>query len=138
MKQEQMPTTKYSAEILNAAIYGFEQQKIRIDSQIAELKEMLSARGEEESGVPSQSKSRKKFSAATKQRMREAQQRRRAESHPKGQAPPASANKSRAKRKLSAAGRAAIVDALKKRWATKKADAGKSAVRKAGTKKAAQ
>lgn len=131
-----MPTTKYSAEILNAAIYGFEQQKIRIDTQIAELREMLSAGGEEASGVPSQSKTRKKFSAATKQRMREAQQRRWAESRQQGKTQPVAPAKSGAKRKLSAAGRAAIVDALKKRWAAKKADAGKLAVKKARVKKA--
>ena len=36
-----MPTHKLTAEILNAAILGFEEQKRRIDTQIAELRAML-------------------------------------------------------------------------------------------------
>src|ERR1035441_5210823 len=36
-----MPTHKLTAEILNAAIEGFESQKRRIDVQIAELRQML-------------------------------------------------------------------------------------------------
>jgi hypothetical protein len=74
--------------------------------------------------------------------MREGQQRRWA----KAKAEPAAALKvvskdSKPRRKLSAAGRAAIVAAMKKRWAAKRAEAGetKSAAvaRKTGRKKAA-
>ena len=36
-----MPTHKLTAEIINAALEGFEQQKLRIDAQIAELRQML-------------------------------------------------------------------------------------------------
>jgi hypothetical protein len=36
-----MPTPKLAAEILIAAIEGFESQKRRIDDQIAELRAML-------------------------------------------------------------------------------------------------
>src|ERR1017187_1453503 len=36
-----MPTHKLTAEILNAAILGFEEQKRRIDTQIGELRQML-------------------------------------------------------------------------------------------------
>ena len=37
-----MPTQKLNTAILLAAIEGFEQQKLRIDVQIAELRAMLS------------------------------------------------------------------------------------------------
>jgi hypothetical protein len=36
-----MPTQKLTAEIINAAIEGFESQKRRIDSQIDELRHLL-------------------------------------------------------------------------------------------------
>ena len=36
-----MPTHKLTPEIITAAIEGFEQQKRRIDTQIAELRAML-------------------------------------------------------------------------------------------------
>jgi hypothetical protein len=120
-----MPTPKLTQEIINAAIDGFEAQKARIDTQIAELRAMLS--GEPTATVTADAKpGRRKFSAAAKKRMREAQQVRwakiRGETAP--EAPAAKAAKP--KRKLSAAGRANIVAALKKRWAAKKAAAKKS------------
>jgi hypothetical protein len=46
-----MPTPKLTAEILNAAMEGFESQKRRIDSQIDALRQLLSAGRTE--GVPS-------------------------------------------------------------------------------------
>jgi len=61
-------------------------------------------------------KSKRKFSAQALQHMREAQRRRRAKP---GESVEVKAAKP--KRRLSAAGRKAIVDALKKRWAAKKA-----------------
>ena len=114
-------------EIIEAAITGFEAQKQHIDTQIAELRAMLNGTRPD---APAQAKSRggkRKFSPAAIQRMREAQQRRRAKVH--GEAAPAAkpAAKAKPKRKLSAAGRKAIVDALKKRWAAKKAAAKKAA-----------
>ena len=36
-----MPTYKLTPEIITAAIVGFEQQKLRIDAQIAELRAMF-------------------------------------------------------------------------------------------------
>jgi hypothetical protein len=67
--------------------------------------------------------------------MREAQQRRWAKV--KGESATASVAKaSRPKRRLSAAGRKAIVDALKKRWAAKKAgESGTSSAKKAVRKR---
>ena len=64
------------------------------------------------------------FSPEAIKRMREAQQRRWAKV--RGEAAPApitAAKATKPKRKLSAAGRKAIVAALKKRWAAKKAAA---------------
>ena len=40
----QMPTQKLTAEILAAAIEGFEAQKRRIDEQIAQVRQMLDGR----------------------------------------------------------------------------------------------
>jgi hypothetical protein len=68
---------------------------------------------------------RRKFSAAARRKMREAQQRRWAAV--KGQTkPPAPAAKAgKPKRRLSAAGRKAIIAATKKRWALKRAGTAK-------------
>src|ERR1035437_1870535 len=75
-----MPT-KLTPEIINAAIGGFEQQKLHIDTQIAELRAML----------------------------------------PGGPATSASPEpKKRKRRKMSAAGRKAIAEAQRKRWAVSK------------------
>ena len=71
------------------------------------------------------------FSPATIQRMREAQQRRWAKVRGHSVAGP----KPKAKRIMSAAGRKAISDAAKKRWAMQKArGASKSVGKKAGRK----
>jgi hypothetical protein len=138
-----MPTNRLTPEIITAAILGFEAQKKRIDVQIAELRAMLSG-GPTESATTSETPTlkRRKFSAAARQRMKEAQQRRWAKI--KGESEPPSEQVTlqavKPKRKLSKAGRAAIVAALKKRWAAKKAAAVKtapSAAKKAVFKKAA-
>ena len=150
-----MPTHKLTPEIINAAIVGFEQQKNRIDAQIAELRAMLDVGRTAPVATPEVPKGkRRKMSAAARKRMGDAQRKRWAEA--KGQ--PVSPSKTDAvkqKRKLSAAGKAAIVAALKKRWAAKKAAAAvavpaaakkaaaktvlaKSAARKISAKKAAR
>ena len=138
-----MPTYKLTPEILNAAIVGFEQQKVRIDAQIAELRALLDGARTEPGVTPAvpQGK-RRKISAAARKRMAEAQRKRWAESRGQSetQSTPATTKPAKAKRKLSAAGRAAIVAALKKRWATKKAAVKKTApavAKKSTAKKAA-
>ena len=65
------------------------------------------------------------MSAAARKRIRDAQRKRWAES--KKESAPSSPLAPRPKRRLSAAGRAAIVAALKKRWAAKRAAAKKAA-----------
>lgn len=111
---------KLSNEIIHAAILGFEEQKRRLDGQIAELRAVLSGGATEgKTASVSPGRPRRKMSAAARKAMAEGQWKRwaaaKAESEPKATATP------KPKRKLSAAGRAAIVAALKKRWAAKKA-----------------
>ena len=118
-----MPTHNLTPQVIAAAIEGFEAQKTRIDQQIAELRAMVSgapeSAAEVEETAPQQ---RRKFSAGAIKRMREAQRQRwaktRGESEPSTPVKPKTA---KAKGRLSAAGKAAIVAALKKRWADKKA-----------------
>lgn len=138
--RERMAAQKFTPEIISAAIDGFEAQKTRIDARIAELRAMLP-------GAPPQSvdkgtteaapqRKRRKFSAGAIRRMKEAQQRRwakvRGESAPT--APVVKPEPAKPARRLSKAGRANIVAALKKRWAAKKAAAAKTVVKKAAVK----
>ena len=123
-----MPTQKLTAEIINAAIEGFESQKRRIDSQIDELRQLLNGGSTEaaaESGAPAR---KRKISAAGRRRMAAAQKARWAKI--RGEAEPASSpaapKPTKQKRKLSAAGRKAISEATKRRWAVKRAEAQKS------------
>jgi hypothetical protein len=139
-----MPTQKLTAEIINAAIEGFDSQKRRIDSQIDELRQLLNG-GSAETGAGSGTPARKrKVSAAGRRRMAAAQKARWAKI--RGEAEPTSSlaapKPARQKRKLSAAGRKAITEATKRRWAAKRAEAQskptvakKAAAKKTATKK---
>jgi peroxiredoxin Q/BCP len=131
-----MPTL--TNEMIEAAINGFQQQKIHIDEQIASLRSMLN-RGSSQAPAQSSAEPRtgrksRKFSPEARARMREAQQRRWAKikgASPEANAAPAKAAPAKAapakaapakqKRRLSPEGRKRIVEALKKRWAAKKA-----------------
>jgi hypothetical protein len=117
-------------EIISAAILGFEEQKSRIDTQIAELRAMIapSSNGSLSSARTASGPAkhpRRRMSAAGQQAIAAGQRKRWAASTAKTLEPP-----SKPKRKLSAAGKAAIVAALRKRWAMKRAEA-------AGAKKTA-
>jgi hypothetical protein len=107
-------------EIINAAITGFEAQKAGIDAQIAELRAMLDGGTQPTPAATPETHTleRRKFSAAARRRMKEAQQRRwakiRGESEPTAPETPEAA---KPKRKISAAGLKAISEATKKRWA---------------------
>ena len=109
-------------EIMTAAIEGFESQKARIDSQIAELRAMLNGAQPQAPTTP-QKATRRKMSAAGRKRISEAQRKRWATL--RGVSEPATLQPPKRKRRLSAAGRAAIVAALKKRWAETRAGSGK-------------
>src|SRR5450631_3520841 len=144
-----MPIQKLTPEILTAAIAGFEQQKLHIDAQIAELRAMLPGGRTEAAATPEVPKGkRRKMSAAARKRIGDAQRKRWAESKVPSEPPTKAAEASEApkrKRKLSAAGRRAIAAATKKRWAAfhaakaaeKPALAKKGAAKKTAVKKAA-
>jgi hypothetical protein len=110
-----MAIPKLTNEILDAAILGFEEQKRRLDAQLAELRAM---RNGADQPAPAAARPRRKMSAAGRKAIAAAQRLRWAAA--KGESVAQAAPK-KAKRKLSPAGRAAIVAALKKRWAAKKA-----------------
>ena len=134
-----MPTPKLTNEIIVAAIAGFESQKTKIDTQIAELRAMLTGGPAESAVKPEAStRKRKKFSAAARKRMKEAQQRRwakiRGESEP---AQPAAPPATKPKRKLTAAAKARLVANLKKARAAKAAKAKAAAKRAAAARKKA-
>jgi hypothetical protein len=126
-----MQTRQLTTEILAAAVEGFEARKLRIDEQIAQVRQLMN--GDQPVAATSEPQKRplRKMSAAARKRIGDAQRKRWAGTG--AQKAPTAAGKTR--RKLSAAGRAAIVAALKKRWAAKKA--GLTVVKKAVGKKAA-
>ena len=98
-----MPIHKLTAEILNAAIEGFESQKLRIDAQIAELWALLPGGRTEPGATPEGPKGkRRKMSAAARKRIGDAQRKRWAES--KKTSSPVEPEVREAKRRLSAAG----------------------------------
>jgi hypothetical protein len=113
-----MPAQELTNEIINAAILGFEEQKRKIDSQIADLRASLTGEPAPTTAEPAKVPHRR-ISAAARKRMAAAQRKRWAAV--KGEVAEPVKKISKSKRKLSAAGRAAIVAALKKRWADKKA-----------------
>ena len=116
-----MPT-KLTHEVILAAIEGFQSQKKQIDTQIAELRQMLNGHRTESVAEPETPiRKRRKFSASARRRMREAQQRRWAVVKGTATTAPATKKSPKPKRHLSAAGRKAIVAATKKRWALKRA-----------------
>ena len=110
-----MAIPRLTNEIIDAAIVGFEEQKRRIDTQLAELRAMRTGANH---NTPPSGRARRKMSAAGRKAIAAAQRQRWAAL--RGSATPQNEPK-KAKRKLSAAGRAAIVAALKKRWAAKNA-----------------
>jgi hypothetical protein len=115
---------KLTDEIINAAILGFEEQKRRIDSQIAEMRSMLSGEQAEPTAVEAATRRpRRKMSAAGRRAIAEGQRKRWAAA--KDGASPKTPAAPKPKRRLSAAGRAAIVAATKKRWALARAAAKK-------------
>jgi hypothetical protein len=134
---------KLTADILTAAIEGFQAQKKRIDSLISDIKQQLSGGRSEPDATADAPKRRRRMSAAARKRIGAAQRKRWAEAKSQtGTTAPAAAPKP--KRRLSAAGRKRIIAATKKRWALVRAKAAaqaaprkKSARKKAAPRKAA-
>ena len=139
-----MPNQKLTNEIIIAAIEGFEAQKFRIDSQIADLRGILDGDRSVPGAGSEPEKPRRKMSAAARKRIAAAQRKRWAESKKQAETPARQVipEALKPKRKLSAAGKRNIIAATKKRWAAIKAEkAGKSRraapTRKEPAKKAA-
>jgi hypothetical protein len=136
-----MTAQKLTAEIIVAAIDGFEAQKGRIDAQIAELRAMLpGGRTEPVETSDAPKAKRRKMSAAARKRIGDAQRKRWAGSKGESESPSETIT-AKPKRKMSAAGKRAIAEATKKRWAAfhaAKKTAAKKAVAKAPAKKAAK
>jgi hypothetical protein len=124
-----MATLKLTPETITAAVEGFEQQKLRIDAQIAELRQMLTGTPTATAATPEGPRGKRRMSAAARKRIGDAQRKRWAESKK-----PSSPAAPKPKRRLSAAGKKAIVEATKKRWARVRAEAATAA--KAAAKKA--
>src|ERR1035437_8343570 len=113
-----MPTHKLTPEIITAAVEGFEQQKLRIDAQIAELRQMLTGPPTATAAAPEVSKGkRRKMSAAARKRIGDAQRKRWAEAKTESEPSPVAPEAAKPKRKISAAGKKAIAEATRKRWA---------------------
>ena len=107
---------KLTAEIIHAAIEGFESQKRRIDAQIDELRQLLKGDRTTPTVAAESAQPRRRMSAGARKRIAAAQKARWA----KTRAEAATPKPSKPKRKLSAAGRKAISEAAKKRWAAKR------------------
>jgi hypothetical protein len=127
-----MPTPKLTNEIIAAAVEGYEAQKVRIDSKIAELRAMLPGGSPEAAAVPEAPTRKRKVSAAARRRMAIAQKKRWA-AIKGGAEPPAPKEAHTPKRRISKEGLARIVAATKKRWAAVRA--AKAQQQKAAAKK---
>jgi hypothetical protein len=122
--------------MIAAAILGFEEQKRHIDSQIGELRATLHGRGAGPvlTVVPLTRKPHT-MSVAARKRIGEAQRKR---GTAKSQAEPVTSEAPKKARRLSAAGRLAIIAATKKRWATIRAAKANKNKQRPGAKKTAR
>src|SRR4051812_36326200 len=101
-----MAQPKLTNEIIDAAIFGFQEQKRRLDVQIAELRDIRTgASANAAVNSPPANSGRRTMSAAGRKAIAEAQRKRWAAA--KGESSDANVPKT-SKRKLSAEGRAAI------------------------------
>jgi len=126
-----MPISKLNRTVIEAAIVGFEHQKTQIDSQIAELRSMLSGNGSARTAAAPEvpARKRRKLSAAARKRIAAAQKVRWAKQRGESVKP---APVPKAKRKLSAARRAALIANLKKARRAKAAKAKAAAKQSSG------
>jgi hypothetical protein len=116
-----MPT-KLNRELITAAIDGFEEQKKRINVQIAELREMLSGGSVSRGAIPPEATAkRRRMSAAVRARIAAAERKRWGAKRAGGSGSESTSTPVRKKRRPSAAGRKAIIEATKRRWAAVRA-----------------
>src|SRR5438445_201409 len=104
-----MPTQKLTPEIITAAIEGFEAQKLRLDTQLADLRQMLDGGSTEAATRQERGPVKRKVSAAARRRMALGQKKRwaaiKGESEPSH---PATVEPPKPKRRISAEGRKRI------------------------------
>ena len=123
-----MPS-KLTNEMIEAAILGSEEQKRRIDVQIAELRAMLSGApvsAPAEAATPTE-RPRRKVSAAGRKAMALAQKKRWAAKKAATEPSAKAATPAKKKSGMSPATKAKMIVKLKKYWADKRAAAKKSA-----------
>jgi hypothetical protein len=120
-----------NSDILTAALIGFEVQKERIDSKIAEIRGLMDGGPKQADAASDSGTPKRKVSASARRRMAKAQKLRWKKI--KQAAEPAKAETAKPKRVLSASARRAISAAQKARWAAKTA-AKPGAAKKAGRK----
>ncbi|MBZ5594314.1 MAG: hypothetical protein LAP39_18895 [Acidobacteriia bacterium] len=111
--------------VLEMALIGYQAEKTRIETVMAEIREQLGHRGPgrpkaASDGTGQASPRRRVMSAEARKRIAAAQRKRWAAVKSEKAKP------EKPKRKLSAAGRKAIVAALRKRWAAVRKAAGKT------------
>jgi hypothetical protein len=138
VRKADMPTQKLTAETIAAAIDGYEFQKTRIDTKIAELRAMLSGGPAPPATLEPKKRKRRKMSAAGRARIAEAQRKRWAKIQEESK-PSATPEPPKPKRRISKVGMARIIAATKERWARVRAAKAQQekAARKAPRKKAA-
>jgi hypothetical protein len=68
-----MPKPKLTADILSAALVGFEAQKNRIDARIAEIRQMLGGGGTKRAAQSDAATPKRRVSVAARRRMAKAQ-----------------------------------------------------------------
>jgi hypothetical protein len=120
-----MPQLKLTADILSAALIGFEVQKVALEGKIAAVRLMLDVGRSEPASSSEIRKPRKKRSAAVRRKMALAQKARWAKIKQAAAPQAASPATKKTKRTMSAAGRKRIAAAQKKRWAAIKKQAAK-------------
>ncbi len=130
------------SQTLRMALVGYEQEKARLESAIADVRTQLGQPGSEGAltatdGMGEAAPKRRTMSRAAKKRIAAAQRKRWAAARAEKDEVAKPAEKP--KRKLSAAGRAAIIAATKKRWAAvhKAQKAAKNATPKSAARKGA-
>ena len=117
-----MDQLKLTNDILAAALIGFEEQKNQLEAKISAIRQMLDGGAHSGPAAPTETaKPRKKRSAAVRRTMKLAQQLRWKKIKEVAAPPQAETAKPRKKRRMSAAGRKAVSEASKRRWAAVKA-----------------
>jgi hypothetical protein len=115
---------KLKEELVYAAIDGFTAQKLRIDSQIAELRNMLNGSAQSNGAPEATPRKHRKFSAVSRRKIAMAQRARWAKLRSEFVASaPTMVKAPKAKRRISPEGLKRIIAATKKRWRLQRAAA---------------